>query len=125
MEPSTIVSRIADAEAAYGSTVTNRYRALHDAEEFSTEQIKKVREELAANPPPASLGVHALATAGSLARLEASSLSDLDMIIVTDAQSEGETSKEIATWRDALCLKWEWRSRTPMECSTRRSLGAT
>lgn len=84
----------------YRAEVLSRYPAIADAETFSLETLRKTRQAISDNPPPETVKI--LAAAGSLARLEASEESDLDLIIIT---RDGATVDEdtLSAWRDGLC----------------------
>lgn len=82
----------------YDAEILTKYPALAAAEAFSEQTIERTRTAIVENPPPA--GVRILATAGSLARLEASEQSDLDLIMVTYEKDDGA---ELSGWRNRLC----------------------
>lgn len=101
---SVILSKIAEIDERYERDVLDRHSALKIAHDHSKTTIDAVREHIRANPP--SKDVHTLAIAGSLARLEASDLSDLDLIISLHPPAEGESAPDpqpIMDWRDKLC----------------------
>ena len=84
----------------YDAEVLSRYPAIAAAEAFSLETIRKTREAIEADHPPPTVQI--LAAAGSMARLEASEQSDLDLIMIT---GDGATVDEpaLSAWRDGLC----------------------
>jgi predicted nucleotidyltransferase len=104
VEPSTILSRIADAAAEYDGLILTRYSALARAETFSVAQMERIRAHITENPPPASSQVHIMAVAGSLARNEASPESDLDLILITQpAETVALPDEKLVRWRTTLC----------------------
>ena len=93
-------SELASIAGRYDTEVLNRHAALAAAEFFSKSTLLRTQQAVEAFRPPAAVQI--LAAAGSLARLEASEQSDLDLIIVTqDDRTVDEM--EIAAWRDRLC----------------------
>lgn len=99
---SVILSRITEIEERYDADVLARHGALRDAYDHSIEKLEAVREALRSDPPPRE--VLTLAVAGSLARREAASISDLDLIIVTSPPRSGEIDVEaIKAWRNDFC----------------------
>lgn len=104
--PDDIIERLTDAAALYEQAVLGRHKQLRVAHDESEKMLDRVREDLAANPPPAALGIGVLAVAGSLARREASSLSDIDLIITIE-QEDHDATDAIIQWREALCARLE------------------
>jgi hypothetical protein len=101
---STIVSRILEAEGGFDTSVSERYTAIKRAESFSKEKIDQIRSLVLSSPPPVEASVHLLAAAGSLARKEASEASDLDLIVITEDETEHESSDgPLRRWRADLC----------------------
>ena len=101
-----VLAEIEDAEKGYPEEVLSRHEALRTANDFSENLIAKVRAEIAAAPPPTHCNVHVLATAGSLARREASEQSDLDLMMTTHPVAEGQEEPDVEDlkgWRDAMC----------------------
>ena len=84
----------------YDAEVLKRYPSLASAETFSQATIDKTRRAIVENPPPDAVKI--LAAAGSMARLEASEQSDLDLIIVTSDEKPVDED-ELAAWRNRLC----------------------
>jgi hypothetical protein len=101
---STILQDIHQAAELYPGVATNRYAALLKAESYSNERLDRVRNYILDNPPPSAAKVHTIAAAGSLARLESSEASDLDLIIVTVRDGGAAPDHNAAkAWRDTLC----------------------
>lgn len=101
---SVLISQIAEIEGKFDKDVLQRHAAIQGAHTHSEETLKKIREEVSGSPPDST--VYTMATAGSLARLEASQESDLDLIIVTQppaGASEEHAHQSIGTWRKDLC----------------------
>lgn len=105
---SVILSDIAEIEDGYAQDVLERHSALKTAHYFSKATIDTIRARIRAQPP--GTAVHTLAIAGSLARMEASDQSDLDLIISLHPPGEGEDRPDpnpIMVWRDKLCADLE------------------
>lgn len=102
MVSSEILARLDRARADYEAEVLVRYRALKTADDYSHTRIDAIRDAVTASPPPAECQV--LAVAGSLARLEASEASDLDLIMTMSPDSDADA---VMAWRDALCAGLE------------------
>ena len=101
-----ILEEIATARDCYGPEILARYAAIRQAHEYSNDLLVKVRTAIAASPPDAACKVHVLATAGSLARLEASDQSDLDLIMTVNPVREGDEAADLQAlkeWRNQLC----------------------
>lgn len=101
---SVILSDIAEIYDGYPRDVLDRHAALKTAHEFSRRTLDTVRERIRTGPP--GTAVHTVAIAGSLARLEASDQSDLDLIISLHPSGPGEAAPDpqpIMEWRDSLC----------------------
>jgi predicted nucleotidyltransferase len=103
MALNNLLSDIKKAAAKYDVDVLTKNRALKEAESFSKTKLEEIRRRIVEIPPPAH--THALATAGSLARLEASEHSDLDLIITTTSSMKSDSAEiaELTEWRNALC----------------------
>jgi predicted nucleotidyltransferase len=97
-----ILARIEDASNQYEVEHTN-FESIASARNFSLGQLEHIRLSLKREPPPEELQIDTLAVAGSLARLEASAVSDLDMIIVTRQPSDTAKVQSIIDWRDQFC----------------------
>lgn len=101
---SVILSDIDEIEKGYNRDVLQRHAALNRAHDHSIETLEMVRTRIRETPPGTE--VHTLAIAGSLARMEASDQSDLDLIMTLHPPSSDGTSHDhapIMTWRDKLC----------------------
>jgi hypothetical protein len=113
---SDIVSSIENAVAKYDDVVLTRNMALKKASDFSDEKISELRAHIAQSPPPAEPSIHSLAVAGSLARREASSLSDLDLIVSTVSMHDDlsvEYKQSIDNWRFGLCDNFKMERHNP------------
>lgn len=102
MEDERILARIEEASDQYVGELT-RFESIANARDFSLSQLENIRLSLKREPPPDELQIDTLAVAGSLARLEASAISDLDMIIVTRQPSDIAKVQSIIDWRDQFC----------------------
>ncbi len=104
-----LLARIKDADDSYQSDVLSKNLALGNAESFSKQMLDKIRDKIREQTRPGC--IHALAMAGSLARHEASSQSDLDLIVTTkfEVSEKSEEFCQLTKWRDRLCedLKME------------------
>lgn len=105
MENDDIIERVETAAAEYEATVLKKHAALKAVHENSEAKLVEVRRHLEATPPAQDLGISVLAVAGSLARREASSLSDLDLIITTHSPQDHEAHAPIHEWRRELCKR--------------------
>ena len=92
----------------------SRNGAIAQNEAFSTDRLDRARRYILENPPPPELRIQTMAAAGSLARLDASAESDLDLIVTTE---ENETPAVIhdalIQWREALCVAIEMQNSNP------------
>lgn len=102
MQGEDILARIEAASGQYEGEAA-KFSAIASARDFSSSQLERIRLSLKNDPPPDELQIDTLAVAGSLARLEASAVSDLDMIIVTRPPSDTEKVQSIINWRDQFC----------------------
>lgn len=101
---SDIATKIKMAQSLYREEVLARFPAIKSANDHSVESLDRIRAHLAQNPPNLDLGVEVLAVAGSLARLEASCNSDIDLIVATDPElSVANLDEDLISWRDSLC----------------------
>jgi predicted nucleotidyltransferase len=100
---SDLIQRIESAAALYEGAVLARHTELGLAHHNSEKKLTEVQEHLRNHPPAAALGMDVLAVAGSLARLEASSLSDIDLIITTTSEPDDAAATAIVEWRKELC----------------------
>lgn len=101
---SVILSDIAEIDEGFDRDVLGRHAAIKTAQVHSEEMLEKVRAWIREHPP--STAVHTLAIAGSLARLEASDQSDLDLIITLHPPGAGKApigDEPIMAWRNTLC----------------------
>ena len=96
-----LLTRIKSAAAKYDQDVLPKNPALREAETHSAQELQRIKSWIGANPPPPT--VHTLATAGSLARREASGASDIDLIVITHDQPTPEEGAVISAWRTKLC----------------------
>lgn len=103
MVKSAILSEIAEAESLYAEAVTGRYTAIRTGEQYSTAKIDEIRAYVSQNPPPSDADIHFLAAAGSLARKEASKVSDVDLIVVTNDELTESAQDSLDRWRRDLC----------------------
>ena len=103
MSSSDILIRLSDADAGYLEAVA-KFPSILAARAHSLESLERIRVHLSKTPPPPESDIDMLAVAGSLARLEASTNSDLDLIMVTSGVCASQGGAGPAgLWRDQLC----------------------
>lgn len=100
---SDLIARLNAAADLYDNAVLARHAELRVAQDNSEATLAKIRQHLLDVPPAPDLGIDVLAVAGSLARREASSLSDIDLIITTTEQTNDAGADAIVKWREELC----------------------
>ncbi|MDE7539854.1 hypothetical protein [Gluconobacter sphaericus] len=93
--------------------VIDRHQALKAARDYSDRRISDIRQVIKNASHSDNLGIHSLAVAGSLARREASEVSDLDLIITT-ISSKPSPDTDILVWRDELCDKLKIEKPNPV-----------
>lgn len=98
-----IMASLQAAADQYEASVLQRHRELRTAEDNSVQKLELIKQHLRENPPPLELGIDVLAVAGSLARREASGLSDIDLIITTKEETDASGTQAIIQWRRELC----------------------
>lgn len=96
-----LTAQIQESDAKYDTAIFSKFKALREAATHSESELTRVRAWIEQNPPPSA--VHTLATAGSLARFEASGESDLDLIVVTTDTPTSQELSHIDQWRMRLC----------------------
>ena len=89
-----MLNEFKDAALSFDDEVLRKNKAIKDAEEFSKEKLESIRTEVRANPPSEECSVLTLAVAGSLARLEASSMSDLDLLMALNSSTAADEDQE-------------------------------
>jgi predicted nucleotidyltransferase len=99
----SITARIEAAASLYEESVLKRHTELRQAQTNSEQKLAELRSRFERMPPPEELGIHGLAVAGSLARREASELSDIDLIITTHSDSDEASVAAIKAWRNDFC----------------------
>lgn len=98
----SVLSDLGAAAQNYVGGLGN-FPAISRTREHSLESLTQIRAYFAANPPPPESKVSTLAVAGSLARLEASALSDLDLIVATESPIANGALGALTHWRDTSC----------------------
>lgn len=119
---SDLIQRLTAAAALYEDAVLGRHTELRLAHENSESKLVELKEHLRSRPPAEDLGIGVLAVAGSLARREASSLSDIDLIVTTVAEPEEASTSAIVAWRTKLCEE-RGSEHDPRRASVRRDYG--
>lgn len=110
-----LLAQIDEIEARYdGEVLKARNAAIEANEEFSRGKLVQARTHIDLNPPPTGLSVRVLAVAGSLARLDASAASDLDLITTIEADTVPDAAHaDFLTWRAKLCDALEMNACNP------------
>jgi predicted nucleotidyltransferase len=79
-----MLEEIAEAKDAFEGEIFHRNAAISEAHELSVELRRKLRSGFGKIASEQGAGVLTYAAAGSIARLDATPLSDLDLVILTD-----------------------------------------
>jgi predicted nucleotidyltransferase len=90
---SNMLERISSLSEQYDAEIS-RYHAIRDNVKQSRDQLSRLATAIVASEIPAQSTIQTIAVAGSYARLEASSLSDFDVLVVLNSEAESKAAHQ-------------------------------